>query len=259
VIEPVRDRTGRLTGFEIPAAHRALTWPQLIAFLAAFAGFIFGIMAFGSNIDSEKIRHIGRMGLPVSLAVAVTFTIWHLRAVRKPDSQPDVLAQFLPSRSIIQLGDCHLSFGASATDTHLEIVGFVQNLNEGVGSLRLRFTSPSFTLKNSIDVRPLECRVGASGVIEARCKAPHRLASGKQQRIYVDGTFHAKGKRVRFGRRRALTRRTSPWVTAIALLGGHLHVGGGYVLTFTPGETKDADAEVISSEEWIVQEIWRPA
>src|SRR5690349_7453319 len=86
---------------------RPVTWQQAIAVLAGIATFAFGALMFAVGADADVCHRIGYIGFPISAAILVGCTRWHLRRVQRPDLVPDILAQMVSVGQVLQLGRCH--------------------------------------------------------------------------------------------------------------------------------------------------------
>ena len=238
--------------------ERPLTWQQVIAVLGALGVFFFGLFVFAEGDDAEAFHRVAWIGLPISAAFLTVFTWLHLRRVRRPDLLPDVLAQMVPVDQILQLGLCHLYIAARPCGVGVEIGAFVQNMADGLGTLRLQFKPPFSLLGNSIIIPELECEVPPGAVINAHGRFACDIDRLRTRNFYLEGNFHSTGKQVRFARRTALTMRLNPIVSAGLVLLSHWHHSGGTYIEISSDVDGGEDQVVGFDSQWTTTLIWSP-
>lgn len=237
---------------------KPLTWQQVVIVLLVIAALGFAVCAWGGNIDPPT-RVVGRYGFVATLAVMTALIGWHVARSRLADVYPDLLSAIVPPQSIFQIGQCHFHlFAEPLADGNAQLTLLVQNLLGGEGNFELRLHSNA----NDVSVPGVGFAVPPAALV--RCQivvVPVRSDHAWTARLQVDAKFRGKGKAIRFGRRRAVSKPVSPGVTALALLGGHLHTGGGTFLNVPipprdPLEPAGASSEDSEDAQWEFDVIW---
>jgi hypothetical protein len=240
--------------------RQPLTWQQALCVVLVPALLIFGGMAFADNEDG-KSRTVGRYGFAASAGLFIVLLAWHFRKTRRPDLAPDILAAVFGPDLILQLGDVHIAAAAWQDGPWLVVRAVLQNLRDGLGFLELRFEPRGGGDALAARLPRLSCEVEGSGVVDATVVVPIRpLAAPSQLKAFIVGKFRGAGRRVRFGRRMAVTERVKPVTTAAMLALGHVHYGGGTYLSLTltppPVPAPLLLPEAVGT--WHVAPLWSP-
>jgi hypothetical protein len=243
-------------------AHRSLTWQQTLCVLLALAAVTFSVMAFGKGSDLDGVRHIGRYGLAITVPLFAVLLVSHFRATRRPDEYPDILSQLVPVEEIFEEGPSHFWFTARQEGQNLRVSVLVQNKRAGPGRFRLKlkhkgtmFTSGARSLPS-----PLICDVGGAAVVFADTSFPlPQLHAPSSLTFFIEPSFRAKGRSVRFARRGVVTKRVSTGVTLGLLLTGTLYAGGGTTCTVDLAPV-GADETAAESDwyDWRAAHVWSP-
>jgi hypothetical protein len=237
------------------AGGKPLTWQQTLAVLVCIPILAFAVMAFGQGDDLKPVRNVGRIGLPICVAVFVLLMVSHVRSSRRPDLVPDVLSQVVPIDTIFQVGKSHLFITACQNGRVIVVRALIQNLCDGEGELRM------FLRPGSVGAPLLHCTIPGSSVVMAQTMVdPGPIAKPCKLRGYIEGSFRHTGQQVRFGRRTAVTKRVNTGVTVALMFAGHIHAGGGTVLNVdvlpVPEEMALSRDEQRSLNLWQVQSVW---
>jgi hypothetical protein len=251
--------------------HKPLTWQQVLSVVLVLAALIFAILAYGGNIEPQ-LRPLGRIGLWSSVAAIVLLLGWHNRRSKRPDLMPDVLAAVFSPDAVLQLGDVHIAVASQQHGPWLVLRLFLQNLRDGLGFLELRMQPRGTGVLPTGDggasllqhgVPTLSCDVPGGAVVEVAVVLPLRPpAAPTSITLFLSGKFHGAGRRVRFGRRGAVTERVKPGMTLALLAVGHLHAGGGTYVTLPVAPTRDLPpfdpALPPEAGEWRRTTVWSP-
>lgn len=238
--------------------NSALTWQQIVAIIAGVPSIILGILAFAPGEDVDPSRNAIRVLFAVSVLICVGATIWHVRRAYRADLQPDILAQMVPASSILELGRCHLYLIFRTAGNVVEIKGYCQNLNDGPGKLDLAFVDRSSARSDRLGIPSLVCDLPPAAVVQVEGRFACGGPAGRVYRVSLEGRFQSSGRQVRFARRRVMSKRVSPFMTAAALLGGTIYDGGGTFLSFT---VQGDFATVLTDggdSQWRITPTWLP-
>lgn len=238
--------------------NTALTWQQIVAIVAGAPAIILGILAFAPGEDIDPSRNTFRVLFAVNVLICIGAAIWHVRRAHRADLQPDILAQMVPVSSILELGRCHLYLLFRTAGNVVEIKGYCQNLNDGRGKLHLGFVDRSSARSDRLRIPALVCDLPPAAVVQVEGRFACGGPAGRVYSVSLEGRFQSSGRQVRFARRRVMSKRVSPFITAAALLGGTLYDGGGTFLSFTV--TSDFEAALTDDGDghWRVTPTWLP-
>lgn len=230
-----------------------------LAILAGIAAGFFAIFAFGQGRDLDPMRPAMRIWFAIALAICLGATVWHFRRTRRADLVPDVLASLMPIESILEVGRCHLTIAARMSGSIVEIEGYAQNLNDGPGLLELTFIDRSPRPPGRrLQIPPLTCKVPPAAVVRFTGRFLCYGPVGRLYQVYLEGRYEARGRQVRFARRKVLSKRVSPAITAAALAAGTIYAGGGFFLSFTV-DTDVAGSPVLPDKpRWAATAFWLP-
>jgi len=250
--------------------HKPLTWQQALAVVLAFAALIFAGLAYGGNIE-PPVRRVGRIGLWSITAAIILLLGWHNRRSKRPDLMPDVLASVYGPDGLLQLGDVHVAVRSVQSGPWLVLRLVLQNLRDGLGFLELRLQARGTgallagggggeLLAGGVPT--LSCDLPGGAVVEASVVLPLRPpAAPANVTLFVSGKFHGAGRRVRFGRRHAVTERVKPAMTLAMLAVGHLHAGGGTYVQLPVRPTHQPPPYPPPAQEpgvWQCTTVWSP-
>ena len=236
---------------------RPITWQQAVAVFAGISSFAFFVLMFAVGADAEACHRIAWIGFPISVAILVGSLRWHLWRVGRPDLVPDILAQMVPTYQILQLGRCHLYMTVRPSRGSVEIETFVQNMTDGLGTLRLQF-KPSFALWGNSPVIPdLDCEVPPAAVIHVHGRFRCNFNRAKAKKLYLEGKFHSAGNQVRFARRTALTKRMNVLMCISAAV-LHFHQGGAIFIQISNDGIACEDEAIDMDAQWTASLIWAP-
>ena len=240
--------------------RQPLTWQQALCVVLLLAALPFAGFGFGAGAEGTS-RTVGRYGLAACAGLFIVLLAWHFRKTRRPDLAPDILVAVFGPDSILQLGDVHIAAAAWQDGPWLVVRAVLQNLRDGLGFLELRFEPRSGGNALGARLPRLSCEVDGSGVVDATVVVSVRpLAAPTQLKAFISGKFRGAGRRVRFGRRMAVTERVKPVTTAAMLALGHVHYGGGTVLSLTL-TTPPVPPPLLLPEavgRWHVAPLWSP-
>lgn len=235
----------------------ALTWQQTVAIIAGIPMAVFGMLLFAP--DLAKNRPTLGILFAISFLICAGFTGWHWYRTHRADLQPDVLARMVPAHCILELGRCHFYVAAGTSGSVVEIGGYIQNLNDGLGGIQLHFVERGSPRDNRLVLPPLVCDIPASGVVQFWGRFMCAGAAARTYKVSIEGFFRGSGRQVRFARRRVLSRSVDPSMTALALFAGAIYVGGGTFLSFTTqGSGAPAPALGPGEGQWGARAIWLP-
>jgi hypothetical protein len=237
---------------------KPLTWQQVLIVLLCIVLFVGLILAFGANIDPPQ-RRTGGYILAVTITLIVALAVWHVRANNRPDIQPDILAQIVDKRAILQAGSgAHVWLSTTQEQGVLIILCLFQNLIDAETHVEIDL-QPDQGGKFVGFVPVLSAILNPSQVGRASICVPLRpVDQPSTLRFVIRATSRAqKGERVRFARRTAVTKRVSPALTGALLLAGHYHGGGGTFLNvalqpFSPTAPLPRPAP----REWELASLW---
>jgi hypothetical protein len=249
-------------------AAKPLTWQQVLIVFCVLGLLPAAVFSWGPNIPNYA-RLPGMLAFFLLLAAIVALSISHVRRVNRSDLQPDILAQLFNPASVFQVGPMHFVIVGRQIGRYLQLTVVVQNLKDGEGQFLLKFepeiqrtlwvgkTSGIF----EAPLRPFDCTLHPASLVLANLRIPVAPLERKTEiRLWMRCSASATGTTVRFARRRAVTKRTSGWVTLLALFGGHVVTGGGTFLkiNFVPtvGTDPEAQREGETSDDWQALTLW---
>lgn len=228
---------------------KPLTWQQGCAFLCSIVALVGAFLAFGADIE-DALRNIGIWILLISVPSFIGLLTMHFIAHHRRDLEPDVLAQLVPPATIMQLGDSHFWLDAAQASDRLVLRLLIQNIRDGEGEMRLTLKAKSG--RDILGIADANMRVTLTGASLNALLIPIPLSPRTSHRVIefqVSGSCKSTGTKVRFARRTAVTKPTSPVFTALALLGGQIVYGGGTFLKLnvSPGTRQVAINEAATS------------
>jgi hypothetical protein len=246
--------------------EKPLTWQQVVAVFILVAMGVAAVLAWGGNIEPEW-RPRGVIAFWILLAIFLALLFSHYLKVNRSDLQPDMLADVFHERQILQLGPMHIWLIGLQSGGRLRLLALVQNTRGGDGDILLRFQPQrhrawKLTTGGAIffsDVPPLEAKLLPAAVIIATVDlALQPLPKPYDLRFFFSGGASARGETLRFARRRAITKPTSGWVTLLALIGGHIHGGGGTYVSMPIAPFDPSQLAAGAPPMWNVWTLWTP-
>ncbi len=242
--------------------RRSMTWQQTVGVLLVIAAFIFAIMAFGEGSDLDGVRDIGRYGLAITIPLAIFLFAWNYRATHRPDEHPDILSQLVAPEQILQAGASHFAVLPRQEGACLRVSVMIQNTRAGAGRFHLTLKRKGSVFTSATPPLPgaLWVDVGGASVVfaDALVRLPPMHAASNLA-FFLEPSFRAKGRQIRFARRAGVERRVHPVMTASLLFTGTLLTGGGITCTVPLTAVSDADAaDSTDWYNWRAAEVWSP-
>lgn len=233
---------------------KPLSWQQVLVvllFLVAGGG---ALITFAVGVSDSGRISAASVAVIAILAIGLLW-FWHVKANKRPDLEPDVLATIVDPRDIYQVGTAHFAVVGNP-DGRVSV--FVQNLYDTRTAFRLQLLPTKGRDLLSADIPSLDVSVPPSSVVEYAMALPLKAVTAHSSvRMAIEATARADGgRRVRFAQRTAATRRVRKSATAAVALLGALYVGGGTFLNvaFGPGATHAGRPSV-----WSTRVVYQPS
>jgi hypothetical protein len=232
---------------------KPLTWQQVLIVLLGFVFAVASVMLFAPSVGDD-VRHGAAAVAPTSAILIVLLYRWHVKANTRPDLEPDVLATLVDASDILQVGATHFAIVGNP-DGRLSV--FVQNLYDSRTAFGLRLL-PTKGRDLLVAVVPaLDVSVPPSTVVEFTLALPLKTVSTPSWlKLAIEATARTDGgRKVRFARRTAATRRVRGITTAAVALIGAVYGGGGTFLrvAVNPGAAPANRAPI-----WSTRVVYQP-
>lgn len=240
--------------------NRPLTWQGIvITLLVMFGLFPSSVMAFGKNIP-PNFRPIGIALLFVCSALIAVLGVWNWKLLNREDLLPDVLVDEIPPSQIFEVGSVHFSVLAGQHHDRVIFQCLVQNLLDGESVFDLRLEADKYPDIVSQQVDHLQLKMSPGEVIQAIHEIAVRpVKHPTTVRWQIRASGRGTGRRVRFARRTAPSKRTNPNLTAALLLVGHLQFGGGTFISVTILPSDASSCPPPLSKSWRHKSVWTPS
>ncbi len=235
--------------------NKPVTW-QLVTILVIVLLLVIPSAWLGAIIQTRAALIVTGSIVVISLGLITALTVSHWRAGHRRDLAVDVLASLFGEHGVGQLGDLHVVPKLEFFDGMARVLVVVQNLFDASRTLELALP----ITKGQEAISPpcgLQLEISASGVCAACIDLPlGETAQETRIRMEIVGRCQGTGgRKVRFGRRVAITHRVGPVLLAAAAAGGAVVWGGEtYLEGIVPASTGRSGVGGVAC--WRYQQIW---